>query len=378
MEILEIVSGAQINGAVVHCAQLSRELARRGHGVTVVCRHGAKIEGLLADAPVRIVESDLHRLPFDELRRIGAIAREAGIDVIHTHMTRAHNFGVALRRFAGIPCVATAHSHIIQPLTWVFNDHVIAVSDATRRFQQSRNLVRPSRIETVHGFMDYERQSAVRSGARAAVRAELGLLDETPVFGIIGDIIPRKGHEHVIQALAQIVSDIPEVRMLVVGDPKRSMGQRYFERVRELAARLGVDKQIVWAGYRTDVLDVLTAIDVYVLASLDEMFPVAVLEAMAASRPIVATRVGGVPECLEDEITALLVPPADPAALGGAIRRLLTDRDFAAELGRRAHVTARDRFSVESQAPRVEAVFERVVARCRSRGGSKPGQGAAA
>ncbi len=363
MEILEIVSGAQINGAVVHCALLCREFTRRGHSVTLVCRRNAKIQSLLADDAIRVIESDLHRLPFDELRRIAAIVREGGHEVIHTHMTRAHNFGVVLRRFCNVPCIATAHSHILQPLTWMFNDHVIAVSDATSRFQRSRNFVRSANIDTVHGFTDFERQSEVPFSAGAEVRAGLGLSDDTPVFGIIGDIIPRKGHLYVVRALAEIRRAVPNVRMLVVGDPKRKMGAEYNTLVRDEARRLGVGENIVWAGYRTDVAKIMHALDVYVLASLDEMFPVAVLEAMSASRPIVATNVGGVPECITDEVSGLLVPSADSSALAAAIQRLLVDRELAGRLAEHALGLARDQFSVQSQAPKVEALFRRVIAR---------------
>src|SRR5579872_6354733 len=227
MRILEIVSGAQVNGAVVHCALLCREFTRRGHHVTLVCRKDAKVKALLADSGIRIVESDLHKVPFDEVRRIGALAREAGSEVIHTHMTRAHNFGVVLRRFCGIPCVATAHSHIVQPLTWMFNDRVIAVSEATRRFQLSWNLVRGRNIETVYGFTDYDRQTTVSTDAGDRIRASLGLAADAPVFGIIGDIIPRKGHLHVVRALAEIRKTVPEARLVVVGDPKRKIGAEY-------------------------------------------------------------------------------------------------------------------------------------------------------
>jgi len=363
MEILEIVSGAQINGAVVHCALLCREFARRGHGVTAVCRHDAKFIGLLGDAPVRVIESDLHRFPFDEVRRIAAVSRSGGVQVIHTHMTRAHNFGVILRRFAGIPCIATAHSHIIQPLTWMFNDRVIAVSDATRRFQQSRNFVRAENIDTVYGFTDYERIATTPAHARSEIRTGLGLSDEVPVFGIIGDIIPRKGHLYLVRALEQIQRSIPNVIMLVVGDAKRKIGEQYYQMVREEAQRLNVAGNILWTGYRSDVDRIMRALDVYVLASLDEMFPVAALEAMAARRPIVATTVGGVPECLTDEVTGLLVPRGDSAALATAIKRLLEDRELADRLADRAHTLVREQFSVQSQAPRIEAVFQRAIAR---------------
>lgn len=366
MQILEIVSGAEINGAVVHCALLSREFVRRGHSVSLVCRRGAKVRRLLDGSGVSVLESDLHRFPFDELRRISDLTHQMGIQVIHTHMTRAHNFGVVLRRFAGVPCVATAHSHIVQPLTWMFNDHVIAVSEATRNFQLRHNFVRSARIDTVHGFTDYERAAAVPDTAREKVRDNLGIGVEAPVFGVIGDIIPRKGHLFLVRALVEIARALPDVRMLVVGDPKRKIGHQYYEQVRFEAERLGVADHIIWAGYRSDVPEVIRVLDVYVLASLDEMFPVAALEAMAARRPIVATNVGGVPECLTDTMNALLVPRADAPALSAAIQRLLVDRQLADRLAVNAQTLAREQFSVQSQAPAVEAVFDRVIARARS------------
>ena len=174
-----------------------------------------------------------------------------------------------------------------------------------------------------------------------------------------------------MRALAEIKRTIPNVLLLIVGDPKRNMGRKYDLLVREEAQRLGVTSSIQWTGYRTDVASILRALDVYVLASLDEMFPVAVLEAMSARLPIVATKVGGVPECLTDRENGLLSPSADAGALALAIRSLLEDRGLAHSLGERAHALARDRFSVQSQAPRIEAVFERVIAKFdRARAGT--------
>ena len=311
MNILEIVSGAEVNGAVVHCLLLTRSLAARGHRVTLLCRENAFIANQLAQSDVEILTSDMHRFPFDELRRLAGLCQERRIDIIHTHMTRAHNFGVCLRHFCKIPCVATAHSHIVQP-HWMFNDHVVAVSEATRRFQRVKNFVRENRIETVHGFMDYPRFAQVSSEARSRVRREWGMAETSPLLGIIGDIIPRKGQLHMVRALPQILSSFPEARLAIVGEPKR--GNEYFQKTHSEAARLGVMDRILWTGHRNDIPDVMAALDIYVLASLDEMFPVAVLEAMAAQRAIVATKVGGVPECVENNQTALLIPPEDPQA----------------------------------------------------------------
>lgn len=363
MNIMEIVSGEEVNGAVVHCVLLSKELARRGHSVTLLCRHNSKLIGLLKDSQVEIIESDMHRLPTDELRRITQFAKERSIDVLHTHMTRAHNFGVFLRLCSKIPCVATAHSHIVQ-FHWMLADYVIAVSDATKRFQITRNYVRKHKIETVYGFMDYERLSGVSPESSHEVRASFGISDHIPLFGIIGDIIPRKGHLYLIRALQSVFEKCPEARLLVVGAPRRKIGEEYFALIQSEAKRLGVEDRIIWAGYRSDIPQVMAALDLYVLASLDEMFPVAVLEAMAAKLPIVATSVGGVPECLKDCETALLVPSCNPKALGNAISTLLEDRNLSMNLAKNARTTAHENFSLESQAPKIEAIFERVIRNC--------------
>ena len=281
-----------MNGAVIHCLLLTRSLAQRGHQVTLLCRPNAWIAEQLAGENVEIVTSDMHRLPLDELRRVANLCRERNINIIHTHMTRAHNFGVFLRRFARIPCVATAHTHLMQP-NWMFNDYVIAVSDATKQFQRSRNRVRANRIETVHGFMDFPRFAKLGEEARNAIRHEFGIEADTPLLAIIGDIIPRKGLMHLIRALPKIIKAVPKVRLAIVGEPKR--GTEYYEKARAEAAILGVNESILWLGHRNDVPQIMAGLDVYILASLDEMFPVAVLEAMAAGRAIVATRVGGRP-----------------------------------------------------------------------------------
>ncbi len=154
MKIMEIVSGAGADRATAHCLGLVRRLARRGHVVTVVCRRGAWIEEQLAAGSghlgerIDVVESDLHRWPADELRRIARLAHQRRIEVVHTHMSRAHAFGVLLRWRSGLPCVATAQNCHVQ-LHWMFNDRVIAFSDTARRFHRSYNLVRADRMVTI-------------------------------------------------------------------------------------------------------------------------------------------------------------------------------------------------------------------------------------
>ena len=358
MNIMEIVSGAGVNGAVVHCLLLARELAGRGHHVTLVCRPNAWIATQLRGTPVDVVESDLHRWPPDELRRIAAIAHEHGIDILHTHMSRAHFFGILLRWLSGVPCVATAHNRYIQ-LHWMFNDRVIAVSEATGRFHRTYNFVRRARLDVIHNFVDYRRFSEVGEEKRTVMRAALNVPAAALLIGSIGDVIPEKGLIHVVRALQKIRPAVPAARLLVVGGGSTA----YRAQVEREAEQLGVDSMIIWAGRRTDVADIMTALDVFVLPSLAETFSLVTAEAMAAGLPVVATAVGGVPECVMAGETGLLVPPADEDALANALIGLLRDAPLRRQLGDAARNRVRELFSPETQVPRIEATLAQAARR---------------
>ena len=260
---MEIISGTRVNGAILHCLLLSRELARRGHRVTLVCLAKSWIAAQAAGVEgIEVVASDLHRWPTDELRRLAEVVRQRGIDVIHTHTSRANFFGILLRWFSGVPSVATAHSRHIQ-LHWMFNDRVIAVSEASRRYQRSRNFVRDNRIETIYNFIDHDRLAAAPPEARSRIRRSLKIGETTPLLGVIGNVIPRKGLIHSVGAMPKILSAMPEARLLVVGGRDQLP---YAVRVRAVARRLGVADCITWVGQRDDVQEILAALDLYVSA----------------------------------------------------------------------------------------------------------------
>jgi glycosyltransferase involved in cell wall biosynthesis len=359
MRIMEIISGKGVNGAVRHCLLLTREMARRGHQVTLVCRHGSWIARQLASDPVDIVFSELYRWPTDEMHRMVAVLRRKAIDVVHTHMSRAHFFGVLLRWFGGVPCVATAHNRLFQP-HWMFNDLVIAVSDATRRYHQTYNLVRADRIVTIHNFIDYDHFAAVPFTARDEIRRELNLDLASRVIGVVGSVIPKKGQIYAVRALPKILAASPSVKLLLVGE----IGHPgYADDIKRTAADLGVADHVVWAGERDDVNRILAAVDVSVLPSLGEALGMTILEAMAAGRPVVATNVGGIPECVQSGKTGILVPPRSGDALARAVTRLFADRTEREKLIQAGRQHVRKHFSTESQATAIEAAFSQVVAK---------------
>jgi len=362
MNVMEIVSNTGMNGAIKHCLTLTRELRQRGNRLTLVCHGDAWIAEQAAAEGVDVVASDLHRWPTDELRRIAAIVREKKIDVIHTHMSRAHFFGVLLRWLCKVPCVATAHNRLFQP-HWMFNDHVIAVSEATRRYHQSYNLVRSSRIETIFNFIDHRRARRISADARARVRDTLGIDDSTPLVGTIGIVRAKKGQIHLVRAMPQVLAECPRARLLIVGS---EIDDAYVSQVKAVADRLGVGANITWSGHRDDAAEIMSALDLCVSSSLEENLSTVILEAMAAALPVVATSVGGNPECVVPGTTGTLVPPGDSNALGRAIVDMLSDPERCRRFGEAGRERVRNHFSTERVIPRIEATLERVAQRRRA------------
>jgi len=356
MNVMEIVSIVGTNGATWHAKMVAEQLLARGHQVTVVCRPRAWIGEPLARAGAKVVHSQLRRWPLTDLREIAQLCRDRQIDVVHTHNSRASAFGVLLRLLFGVPAVATAHNRRIQ-LHWALNSRVIANSEDTARFHRRYNLVRPGKIETIPCFIDYDRLRDVPVDARLSKRKELGLSESDLVLGQVGSVCPRKGMLYLVRALPQVLAKFPRTKLLAIGPSKTKTELAYAEVLRREVARLGVGNAIQWLGLRTDVPELLAAIDVCVLASLEEAQGLSVIEAMAHDLPVVASAVDGLAENITHEQTGLLVPPANPGALAAAINQLLGDAQLRSRLGAAGHQLAREQFSAESQMPRIEAVL---------------------
>ena len=200
--------------------------------------------------------------------------------------------------------------------------------------------------------------------ARARFRQGLGVGDQTPLFGTLGTILPRKGQLNLVRALPAVLAAVPEARLVLIGetlDEHRS----YQAKLERTAQRLGVSFRIIWAGYRPNAYEVLAALDVFALASLEENLPMAILEAMALGLPVVATAVGGIPEYVVSGQTGLLVPPADYEAMAVAVASLLADAAQRRRLGEAGRRQVHQSLS-EGQATRIEAALETVVNRRRA------------
>jgi glycosyltransferase involved in cell wall biosynthesis len=191
------------------------------------------------------------------------------------------------------------------------------------------------------------------------MRAALGIPPDAFLIGVVARLEPEKGHRHLLEALPAIVEAVPNAWLLLVGEGSQADPLRAQAGSLPLAA----GQRVVIAGFQPDVEAVTQALDVAVMPSLREAQGLALLEAMAARRPVVASAVGGIPETIRDGVDGLLVPPADPDALAASVIRFARDaklRDRLAASGRRR---VEDRFSVAASVRQVEAIYEEELVR---------------
>jgi len=282
------------------------------------------------------------------------------VDLVHAHLP---TMGIIARTVSPVPVVYTEHgiassyrlaTRIANRMTYRRNRAVIAVSravaDSVASYPGPDPIVIPNAVEV-----------AVRSGAARGARAELGLAPDDPLVVHVGNIRPGKGHEDLVLATARLEGRAsPNVTVVSIG-AETSPGD--IERLRRLARAQGVADRLHFLGRRVDALSFVAAADVYVHPSAVESFGVAVLEAMALGRPVVATAAGGVTELVMDGETGILVPPGDPDALAAGIDRLLDDRESAAGLGAAAFRLASERHGLERMVRAIEAVYEAVLER---------------
>jgi glycosyltransferase involved in cell wall biosynthesis len=185
----------------------------------------------------------------------------------------------------------------------------------------------------------------------------LHLAPTTPLLGAIGNVRASKGYHVLLQAFATVRATIPEARLVIAGQYHGSLGDHLLE----LRARLGLDDAVTFLGFRDDVREILEAIDVFVLSSLDEGFSLATVQAMASAVPVVATRSGGPEEIIGDSKAAVLVEPGDATSLARAVIELLTDREQARALGAAARRRVEGRYSLERMLDAYEELYREAL-----------------
>lgn len=287
-----------------------------------------------------------------------------GVHVLHAHKFGSNVWGTLLGRLARVPVIvaheqswASARSSRTGPFVRSTLDRevvargadvFIAVSEADRRRMIELEGIDPRRLRVIPNAV----AAPVPRGHD--VRAELGIAASAPVVVTVCQLRPEKAVEVLVEAAAILRRSEPDARVLVAGDGS----ERVFLQSRIDA--LGLADTVVLLGTRRDVPDVLAAADVAVCCSDFEGTPLSVMEYMGAGKPVVATRVGGLPEVVEDGLQGLLVQPRDPAALAEALARLLGDSSLRQRLGEAARTRQRTRFDLDATVRQIEDLYDQL------------------
>lgn len=293
------------------------------------------------------------------LVHLAHLVRQQEIDIIHTHLTRASYYGLLLGALMRKPVVSTVHVFTSDPIyRWLsrMGNRLIAVSEAVRRWLIEHG-VPASEVQTVHNATDFIFLNGSRRNSSLEVRKEFELPLDSNLIGVFAKVSPIKGQDLLIEGLPQVLDAHPNTYVLFVGSSDTPFARWAKQRSHELE----VGSHVLFTGMRTDVARLMQAVDIVALPSRSETFGMAILEAMALGKPVVATRVGGLPELVRDGETGLLVD-FDATPLAHALSQLLTSAELRSHLGESASAFARQYYTPERMVRDIEAVYLRALA----------------
>jgi glycosyltransferase involved in cell wall biosynthesis len=295
-------------------------------------------------------------------RAFAALVRKERVAVIHAHEFTANSYGSLMGQILGVPVVATVHGksyyadRLKRRVAYRYVSRVsrmIAVSEDLKDYLVRRTGVAERRVCVIYNGVE---ASAPPPERASAIRTELGLGAFDHVIGAVGSLYPVKGHIHLLRALPDILRACPRTLLLLAGQGELEPG------LKAEVAKLRLEEHVKFLGFRGDVPAILTLLDVFVLPSLSEGLSMALLEAMAAARPVVATRVGGNPEVVVDGDTGFLADAESPKALSDQVVRLLLDKTQAARIGERGRSRVHEKFSFRATVDQYQRCYDLATA----------------
>ena len=369
MKILQLMSCRGWSSDAYWAARMTRELSRRGHVVTLACRAGtesrvidrARREGVERLTTLSLASGTRPLSDSGDLRRLRALLPE--VDVVHVHRGKEHWLAAMANRLIAAPRPIVRTRHIAQSVRphaanrWLYRRtaFVVTVTDAIRRQYVAAGLVDPDRVAALPGGADTERYHPLPRDP--ALYANLGGRADRPLVGMIAGLRVMKGHEIVVQAAARLAARGVRPHFVFIG---RGPMERA---VRDAIERTGLGAQFTLAGFVDDLPAVLATLDVVLYTPLDsDGMSRVIFEYLAAGRPLIASRVGVVPEVLTDGEHAVLVPGGDGPALAAALERLLADPALATRVGQGGRRLVESRYSGARVASALETRYASLLA----------------
>ncbi len=351
----------RLGGAEKHVISLASGLRERGYATGIACIFQ---EGRLAEEVRR------EQIPFEclgiqgrwgakTLFEIGRWIRSRPIDILHTYLFGFHFFAGFPARFSGVPLILSSRREVpqwqkkrhrwIENLGNFFVDRVICCSEAVRQWTLEKENMPAEKVLTIYNGVNIH-QFSLPAGA-PEIRREFGIPTDAPLVGTVANFSGEKGYPYLAEAAGEVLKENRNARFLFVGTGPLEKS------IKEQVRKIPGQERIIFTGARSDVADLIDAMDVFVLSSVIEGFPNVLLEALALSKPLVATEVGGVPELIHSGEDGVLVPSRDGHALARAILSLLQNPEKARALGLQGREEIRKKFTRERMIDEYEALY---------------------
>ena len=364
IRVAHIEMGSHLYGGAQQVLYLLEALSSSDVTSTLICPVGSAIGKAARERGVAVEEvgyrGDLDCMVLPKIKRL---LRQRSIDLVHVHSRRgADVWGGLAARQVGLPCVISRRVDHHEAWWWAgfkyaLCDHVIAISEGIRAVLLADG-VSAEKVSCVRSAVDFERFQA--ASAPAKLKARFGLPDESVVVGMAAQLIPRKGHDVLLEAVSALKDRWPHLRVLIMG--KGPLGPSVVQQIQAM----DLEAQVQCVGFLTDIENVLPHLDFVVHPARTEGLGVALLQAASAGVAVIASRAGGMPEAVLHERTGLLIPPGDAQELVAGMERLLVDPALAARYGAEGRRRMAAEFSIAAMAKGNLAVYRALINPIRS------------
>ncbi len=367
-KVLQVIHSSELSGPQRHIIDIAKAIDKNNFQLEVACPDGWLYRELKKNDVITHKVELKDSLSIRSLLSLYRIAREGRFDIIHAHMGRTGFYAKLVGVMTGIPVIVTEHL-VAHDHSWIRNPlkrklhlmghrfsnrmarFVIAVSKEARDSYIERQGISPEKVVIIHNFVD---TGIVPSEEDVAeIRRELGINKDSFVIGFLGRLDWRKGLKTIIDAAHEIRGG----KFLIVGD-----GEARDEFKVEIRKK-GLDQYFILTGLRQDVAALLKAMDIFIFPTEYESFGIAVIEAMAAGKPVIASDLGPLREIITDGENGILIPPKDPYSLRSGIERLMRDTGLMRQLGENGKRTVNEKFSLKKGIKKIEGIYEGVIGR---------------
>jgi glycosyltransferase involved in cell wall biosynthesis len=385
--IVHIITRLDMGGSAQNTLQTCKQLCGKYETILI---HGLSYESRMTDREKRIIAEGIEEVkskgvkvlalpamvrsirPFKDFKAFLSLVWlmfKENPDIVHTHSSKAGILGRLAAKIAGVPhIIHTPHGHVfyghfgpwtskvflrVEKIFSRFTDRMVALTDGEKNDYINLSVCPPEKIIKIHSGVDIK-HFIHRNGNRVEKRRSLGLNQNGAVIGFVGWLLPIKGPDYLLKAMDYIWQAHPETSLVLVGKGDLDLD------LRAEALRKKINGKVKFLGWREDVDEILQIFDMLVLPSLNEGMGRVLVEAMAAAKPVVASRVGGIPDLVRDGQNGYLVAPADEKALAEGIIKLLDAPENAKEMGLRGQQYCQQ-FSLQAMIAKLDNLYSELT-----------------